>query len=189
LFEGRPSQGLVFIEKRTDGRSGGDIPWLEIEMHEKARPAAHPFGVRPAPALGGIVNRRANAGCDLDIAKIAAVRAAWIRAVEASDINGLIALATEDIVVVHGNGKAAIGTDALMADLRRGLAMFDVEPRDSSAEIIVHDKWAIEFCEVDQTVSGVKSGTGVKTHSRIVAVFSRQPDGSWKVARVIGLPG
>ena len=88
------------------------------------------------------MNRRANPGGDSDIAKIAAVRAAWIRAVEASDVGGLIALATDDIVVVHG-----------------------------------------------EVVSGVKGGSGVQTHSRIVAVFSRQPDASSKVARVIALPG
>ena len=135
------------------------------------------------------MNHSADAGHDVDIAKIAAVRAAWIRAVEASDINALIALATDDIVVVHGKGKAAVGIDALRADLQHDFGIFDVEPRDSSAEIIVHNKWAIEFCEVDQMLSGVRGGTGVRTHSRIVAVFSRQPDASWKVARVIGLPG
>ena len=134
------------------------------------------------------MNRRANPGRDLDIAKIAAVRAAWIRAVEASDIGGLIVLATDDIVVVHGNGKAAIGVDALRTDLTHGFGIFDVELRDASAEIIVHDNWAIEFCEVAQVVSGVNGGSGVKTHSRIVALF-RQPDASWKAARVIALPG
>ena len=135
------------------------------------------------------MNRRTNPVRDLDIAKITAVRAAWIPAVEASDIGGLIALATDDIVVVHGNGKAAIGIDALRSDLTHDFGIFDVKPRDASAEIIVHDKWAIEFCEVDQVVSGVKAGSEVQTHSRIVAVFSRQPDASWKVARVIALPG
>ena len=135
------------------------------------------------------MNRRADPGRNPDVEKIAAVRAAWIRAVEASDINALIALATDDIVVVHGNGKAAIGVDALRADLQRDFGIFDVEPRDSSAEIIVHDKWAIEFCEVDQMLSSVRGGAAVRTHSRIVAVFSRQPDAAWKVARVIGLPG
>jgi ketosteroid isomerase-like protein len=125
----------------------------------------------------------------LEISKLAAVRAAWIRAVEASDINGLIALATDDIVVVYGNGKATTGIDALRAHLTHDFGLFDVEPRDLSAEIIVHDKWAIEFCEVDRKVSDVKAGEAVMTHSRIVAVFSQQPDASWKVARVIGLPG
>lgn len=135
------------------------------------------------------MNSSVNRGHDLDISKIAAVRAAWISAAKASDINGLVALATDDIVVVHGNGKTAIGIDALRADLVHDFGLIDLETRDSSAEIIVHDRWALEFCEVDGMVSAVKSGTRVQTHSRIIAVFSRQPDTSWKVARVIGLPG
>jgi len=135
------------------------------------------------------VNRSANLGHDLEVSKIAAVRAAWISAVKASDIDGLIALATDDIVVVNGDGKTAIGIDALRANLTHDFGLFDVEPRDSSAQIIVHDSWAIEFCEVDRMVSAVKSGRRVQTRSRIIAVFFRQADASWKVARVIGLLG
>lgn len=141
------------------------------------------------PAQEVTVNRSANLGRDLEVYKIAAVRAAWISAVKASDIDGLIALATDDIVVVHANGKTAIGIDALRANLTHDFGLFDVEPRDSSAQIIVHDSWAIEFCEVDRMVSAVKSGRRVQTHSKIIAVFSRQSDASWKVARVVGLPG
>jgi ketosteroid isomerase-like protein len=142
-----------------------------------------------APAQEVTVNRSANLGHDLEVSKIAAVRAGWISAVKASDIDRLIALATDDIVVVNGDGKTAIGIDALRANLTHDFGLFDVEPRDSSAQIIVHDSWAIEFCEVDRMVSAVKSGRRVQTRSRIIAVFSRQPDASWKVARVIGLPG
>jgi ketosteroid isomerase-like protein len=128
-------------------------------------------------------------GHDLDRAKIAAIRAAWINAVEASDIDRLVALATDDIVIVYENGQTSIGTEAMRSHLTHDFAFFDVEERDCSAEIIVHDRWAIEFCEVDQTFSTVKEGAGVRSHSRIIAVFSRQPDAAWKVARVIGLPG
>jgi len=135
------------------------------------------------------VNRSANLERNLEVSRIAAVRAAWISAVKASDIDGLIALATDDIVVVQANGKTAIGIDALRANLTHEFGLFDVKPRDSSAQIIVHDSWAIEFCEVDRTVSAVKSGRRVQTHSSVIAVFSRQPDTSWKVARVVGLPG
>jgi ketosteroid isomerase-like protein len=141
------------------------------------------------PAQEVTVNRSANLGRDLEVSKIAAVRAAWISAMNESDIDGLIALATDDIVVVHANGKTAIGIDALRANLTHDFGLFDVEPRDSSAQIIVHDSWAIEFCEVDRMVSAVKSGRRVQTHSKIIAVFSRQSDASWKVARVVGLPG
>lgn len=135
------------------------------------------------------MNRSANLGHDLEVSKIAAVRAAWISAAKASDIDGLVALATDDIVVVNGDGKTAIGIDAVRANLTHDFGLFDVEPRDSSAQITIHDSWAIEFCEVDRMVSAVKSGRQVQTRSRIIAVFSRQADASWKVARVIGLPG
>lgn len=73
------------------------------------------------------MNRAADRGHELDISKIAAVRAAWISAVKASDINGLIALATDDIVVVNGNGKAATGVDALRAGLTHDFGLFDLE--------------------------------------------------------------
>ena len=111
------------------------------------------------------MNRSANLGHDLEVSKIAAVRAAWISAVKASDIDGLIALATDDIVVVNGDGKTAIGIHALRTNLTHDFGLFDVEPRDSSAQIIVHDSWAIEFCGSDRLVSAVKSGRRVQTPS------------------------
>jgi hypothetical protein len=40
----------------------------------------------------------------------------------------LIALATEDIVVVYGNGKTASGIDALRADLIHEFGLIDLEP-------------------------------------------------------------
>ena len=135
------------------------------------------------------MNRCADRVRDLDISKITAVRAAWTSAVKASDIDALIALATDDIVVVNGNGKAANGIEALRADLVHEFGLIDLELRDSSTEIIVHDGWAIEVCEVDRIVSAIKSGRPVQGHGSIIAVFARQSDASWRVARVIGLPG
>src|SRR6516165_3511416 len=125
LLQGLPPQGLVSREKRADGRSGGEGSGLELEMHDKRGPLLAGLACA-APALGGTVNRRANPGRDLDIAKIAAVRAAWIRAVEASDIGGLTALSTDHIVGVHGNGKAAIGVCAFTPDLEHDFGIFDV---------------------------------------------------------------
>jgi len=125
----------------------------------------------------------------LEVSKIAAVRTAWINAVKASDIDGLLALATDDIVVVNGDGKTVTGVDALRTDLTHDFGLFDLELQDSSAEIIVHNTWAVELCEVNRMVSAIKSGRRVETHSRIVAVFSRQPNTAWKVARVVGLRG
>ena len=125
---------------------------------------------------------------DSDVSRIGAVRAAWIAAVKDSDIDRLVALATDDVVVVHGDGRCVCGKEALRVELLKDFGLFDVDERDSSTEIMVHDKWALEFCEMDRTVMAIRGGTQVQAHSRVLTVFGRQVDASWKVARVIGLP-
>lgn len=126
---------------------------------------------------------------DSDVSKIAAIRELWIAAIKADDINGLVALASDDIVVVIGNGKCLCGKDELRKNLARDLALFDFEPRDTSDEIIVHDKWALLFGEVDTALTSVREGMEVQAHSRIIVVLARQLDGSWKVTRALGLSG
>jgi len=43
------------------------------------------------------------------IASIAAVRQAWLEAVRAADAGRLAAMVTDDVVVVHGNGRCVRG--------------------------------------------------------------------------------
>jgi ketosteroid isomerase-like protein len=124
---------------------------------------------------------------DSDVSKVVAIRESWIAAVKCGDIEGLVSLASDDIVVVHGNGKCVCGKDELRKNLAHYLELFDIEQRDSSGEITVHDKWALLFSEVRRTLTTVRAGAQVLTHSRIVAVFTRQSDGAWRVCRVLVL--
>jgi ketosteroid isomerase-like protein len=126
---------------------------------------------------------------DSDISEIAAIRSAWISAVTIGDIDGLAALGTDDIVFVYGNGRCVSGKDALQVNLVHDLGFFDFEPRDKYEEISFHGNWAVEFIEVDTTVTAVRGGTQIKAPSKVVALYSRQGNGSWKVARVIHLEG
>jgi hypothetical protein len=57
-------------------------------------------------------------------------------AVEASDVNGLIALAADDIVLGQWKRQTAPGVDVLRAELTHDFGFLDLELRDSSAEII-----------------------------------------------------
>jgi len=124
-----------------------------------------------------------------DDSRIGAVRDAWIAAVKDGDVNRLVALVTEDVVVVHGNGRCVCGKEALRAELSKDFGLFDVDERDSSAEITVHDQWALEFCKMDRTLIAISGGAQFQTRTCVLAVFARQVDASWKVARVIGLLG
>ena len=80
------------------------------------------------------------------------------------------------------------GKEELKADFLNSFKRFDFDLRFSPAEIVVRNKWAFEFCEVESTLTGVRGGIQVHAHSRNVIVFARQPDTSWKVARVLELP-
>jgi ketosteroid isomerase-like protein len=126
---------------------------------------------------------------DSDVSKIAAVRAAWIEAVKSSDVSRLADLGTDDVVAVRGTGRCACGKEEFKAELMRGFAMFDAERTVLSSEVIVRDNWAIEIDEMGSTVTPVRVGDGVPVycHLRVVVIFARQSDSSWKVARVMEL--
>jgi uncharacterized protein (TIGR02246 family) len=128
-----------------------------------------------------------NSDADSDVSKIAAVWEAWNAALKAYDANRLAAFVTDDVVLVHGDGRCVIGKEDLKADFLKSFQRFDFERRFSPPEIIVRDKWAFEICEVDSTLTSVRGGIQVHAHSRTIIMFARQPDTTWKVARVLEL--
>jgi uncharacterized protein (TIGR02246 family) len=127
-----------------------------------------------------------NSDTDSDVSKIAALWKGWSAALKANDAIGLAAFVTDDVVVVHGNGRCVCGKEELQADILKSFERFDFDRRYSPAEVVVRDKWAIQICEVETALTSVRGG--IQAHaadSRTVIVFARQPDSSWKVARVL----
>ncbi|HEY4051357.1 MAG TPA: DUF4440 domain-containing protein, partial [Acidobacteriaceae bacterium] len=59
---------------------------------------------------------------DSDVSKIAAIREAWLAAVKAGDANRLADMVTDDVVVVHDNGRCVCGKQELKADFLDGFA-------------------------------------------------------------------
>jgi len=76
---------------------------------------------------------------------VAAVRQAWLDAVRAGDVERLAAMVTDDVVVVHGNGRCVHGKDELKADFLKGFESFSIEQDVSSAEVVVRGRWAFEM--------------------------------------------
>ena len=129
----------------------------------------------------------ANSDTNSDVSRIAAVWEDWNAALKTNDANRLAAFVTDDVVFVHEDGRCVCGKEELKADFLNRFERFDFDLRFSPAEIVVRNKWAFEFCEVESTLTGVRGGIQVHAHSRNVIVFARQPDTSWKVARVLEL--
>ena len=118
---------------------------------------------------------------------IAAVRQAWLDAVRAGDAERLAAMVTDDVVVVHGNGRCLRGRDELKADFLNGFRMFSIEQNVSSAEVVVRGPWVFEISEVDTTLTRHGTSEATQVHSTTVVALQRQPDGAWQVARVLGV--
>jgi len=118
---------------------------------------------------------------------VAAVRQAWLDAVRTGDVERLAAMVTDDVVVVHGNGRCVRGRDELKADFLKGFESFSIEQNVSSAEVVVRGTWAFEIAEVDSRLTPRCGGDTTKVHSTTVVALSRQPDGSWKIGRVLGV--
>lgn len=117
---------------------------------------------------------------------IATVREAWQDAVRKCDVEQLGRLVTDDVVVVHGNGRCVRGKDELTADFRKGFQASSIEQSVSSPEVVVRGHWAFEVSEVQSKLTR-QSGESTEVHSTTVVALRKQADGSWKVGRVLGL--
>src|SRR5208337_5589287 len=62
-----------------------------------------------------------------EIEEIQRVAIRWTAAVEAGDVEVLGQLMTEDIVVIHGNGRLVRGKEAALNDFARSLKDFSVQ--------------------------------------------------------------
>ena len=118
---------------------------------------------------------------------VAAFRQAWLDAVRAGDVERLAAMVTDDVVVVHGNGRCVRGRDELKTDFLKAFEAFSIEQNVSSAEVVVRGRWAFEIAEVESRLTPQGGGESTHVHSTTIVALKRQSDGSWKVGRVLGV--
>jgi len=119
--------------------------------------------------------------------EITTLREDWLSAVEAADAERLASLVTKDVVVVHGDGRCIRGKDELEADFRKAFESFRIHQTVLDPEITIRGDWAIEIARVESTLTPVRGGEAIHAITTTLVAMRRQPDGAWKVARVVGL--
>jgi len=120
--------------------------------------------------------------------EITALREAWLAAVTSADAGRVASLATDDVVVVHGDGRCIRGKDELKADFLKAFESFRIHQKVLDPAITIRGDWAFEIARVESTLTPVDGGETKRAISTTLVALRRQPDGSWKVARVVGLP-
>ena len=125
---------------------------------------------------------------EADVAAIQALTEAWGAAVEASDVDALVALRTDDVVQMPPDAPTSRGKQALEDFYRSLFGQFSVEgtwPVEGTEEIVVADGWAFHLSEYILRISPKAGGETTEEHGKIIVICQQQPDGSWKIAREI----
>lgn len=175
-----------------------------LATHEKGKTAQHasgrrlkrPWGARQSlsKSAAAQVERASAFGTPMtpslsndDVREIRGIADWWTAAVEAGDIEQLAQLMTDDIVVIHGNGRLVCGRTAVMKDFACSLQDFSVRQTVESEETIVAGEWAFERATVHTSITPRRGGATQEFDSRSLTILRKQTDLGWCVARVIGV--
>ena len=121
------------------------------------------------------------------VASVLAVREAWLAALKSGDVDRLMEMVTEDVVVMHPNGRTHVGKAVVRADFERFFQQFAVDQEVVSDETVVSGDWAFDRSRVRSTLTPVSGGNPVRIASEAVVILRREPNGPWKVARTIAV--
>jgi uncharacterized protein (TIGR02246 family) len=119
--------------------------------------------------------------------EITALREAWLAAVGSADVARLTSLVSDDVVIVHGDGRCIRGKNEFEADFLKAFESFQIDQKVVDPEIMVRGGWAFEIARVESTLTPIGGGETKHAITTTLVALRRQPDGSWKVARVMGL--
>jgi uncharacterized protein (TIGR02246 family) len=118
---------------------------------------------------------------------IQALMAAWLRAVRDRDVEALGEMVTDDVLVIHPNGRSTAGRDALKADYARFFATHTAEQTVTSEETIISGNWAFDRATMHTTMTPVGGGDTREVDSRTLTILHRDESERWRVARVIAV--
>lgn len=135
--------------------------------------AGHPL------ASGGAADRQA------DVAAIRSIMQEAMAAHRAGNSERFADLFTEDGVLLPDGAPAVSGRASIAAWARTFFDAYRSAPTIEPVEIEIAGDWAFAHDAISGSLTPKAGGAAIELNAKEVAVFRRQPDGSWKVARVI----
>jgi uncharacterized protein (TIGR02246 family) len=126
------------------------------------------------------------ANTEADRAAIDRGHEAFLAGMRANDCNALLPLLTEDVVFAPPNTPTASGLDGVRQwcePIFKQVKTTAVTVSDR--DVVLAGDWAIEHGNFDWTVAPIAGGPEQREQGRFVAVYRRQPDGTWKLTRDI----
>jgi uncharacterized protein (TIGR02246 family) len=132
------------------------------------------------------MSRNAMSSVDEEIENIRQPATRWTAAIEAGNLEQLAQLMTDDIVVIHGNGRVVSGKKAVMDDFAQSVRSFVVQQTVDSEETVIAGEWAFDRANVHTAMCSREGGDTNHFDSRTVTILRKKSLG-WCVARAIGV--
>lgn len=122
---------------------------------------------------------------DSDAAAIARVREAWVSALNADDVDGMVAPLTSDCIACPPNEAPTTGKAAQRAWHQSRVDQFRTRLQMSSQELLGGGLYAVERITYAIQLTPKAGGAPIHTTGSCFWTWQRQGDGQWQVARAI----
>lgn len=106
----------------------------------------------------------------------------WFAAMEAGDVDGFLALVTDDIVLKGPASPAIHGKESLRRSLEAFHARFTERVDYSVEEVGIADDWAFARIREEIELRAKPNGDPLKLHGMHLGILRRESEG-WRIAR------
>ena len=137
------------------------------------------------PACGRQASR-ANPSTEADRDAIRAVLAEAMAAHKAGDVGRWSAIFTDDAVLMFSNRPPIIGKEAVQKLARERFERFTATVAIEPVELEICGDWAFARTAVSGTMNPKDGSAPSAVDLKEIAIYRRQANGTWKVARLIG---
>ena len=122
---------------------------------------------------------------EADVEAINQLPATFAAALNAGDLDGIMAGFTDDAVRMPPNAPAIIGKESIRSLMQTNLEQNTYQLDNPPEEVQVSGDWAFARGTYTVTVTPKAGGESIQREGKYLVIFQKQPDGSWKAARDI----
>lgn len=107
---------------------------------------------------------------------------AFLAAMMSNDADALAALVTSDAVFMPPNDSSRLGQEGVRSWYKGIVAQFKITTINiTDREVIVAGDWGIERLNFAWTLTPVAGGAETTDKGRVIAIWHKEPDGTWKI--------
>ena len=120
-----------------------------------------------------------------DVAAIKKLIDDYLAAANAGDVSAVAAFYTDDAIRMPPNAPAKIGKEAIQSDVQTQLDQFTIKLGLEVVEVEVAGDWAFGRGSHTITLTPKAGGEPTEDSGKWIEILKRQPDGAWKIYRLI----